>query len=75
MDVQDQGTTPHGNARAEELTQDGIDPSLALTKLQRSGGVGEFFSTFCALEALYKAGLAATIEVAIFSDKSFAAKG
>ncbi len=75
MDVQDQGTTPHGNARAQELSQDGVNPSLALTKIQRSGGVGEFFSTFCALEALDEAGLAATIEVAIFSDKSFAAKG
>ena len=74
MNVQDEGTPPHGNARAEELAQDGIDSSLALTKLQRSGGVGEFFSTFCALESLDETGLAVAIEVAIFSDKSFAAK-
>ena len=74
IDVQHQGTSPHGNARAEELAQDGIDSSLALTKLQRSGGVGEFFSTFCALKSLDETGLAVAIEVAIFSDKSFAAK-
>ena len=75
VNVQQEGTSAHGDAGAEHATKRVIHAALALLKLEGARGVGEARAAGRAAEALDEARLTTSIETSVLGDESFGPKG